>query len=97
MSVAIWIWLLNKVKTADVIAGHIGIGCLVARMDNHTDFFDTRLDDLVDEDVQYRLFGTITIDQSLERQRPLFSRCGRNHGLSDFHGYSPVEIREGSS
>ena len=86
--VAAWLGLMDKPNSSGVIANHLLEGDLVTRTDNDANLLHVRAQNLFEDDAQDGLLNPVLVNQSLERQRPLTGRGGRDDGFCDFHVWS---------
>src|SRR5678815_4647205 len=65
------------------------IGRDIARADDDTDRFNTRSEDLLNDDGKCGLGDAITVDERLEWKRALILPGGGDEGLADIHANLP--------
>ena len=92
MAIAAGLFLFEEDEPAGVLAGGLGIGALIARADDQGDLVGAGLDDLLKDDPESLLLGSVAVDQRLQRQSPLVPRSCRDDGSVDVHGHLPEPL-----
>lgn len=70
--------------------GGRGVGVLVARGNDHGDFFDAGAGDFLGENGERGFGCAVAIDEGLEREGALVFSGGGDDGFRDFHGADSV-------
>ena len=78
--------LFDEDQRPRIVARRFTINRLAAGPDDDRHLFDARGEDLLENDLQSRLFHPVQVDESLQRQAVLVWPSGRNHGFANFHG-----------
>jgi hypothetical protein len=85
MAVAQRIFLFDELKTLAAASRSGGVGILIARGDDDTDFLDAAGKDLLDDNAQSGFGGAVAVDKGLQWESTLAFACGGDNGFFDFH------------